>query len=319
MTEPSRADHRRRLLVVFAAATANAAIAAAKFVAAGMTTSPGMLAEAIHSVVDTMNELLLALGLRASRKPADESHPFGYGKELYFWSLVVALVGFALGAGMAVLQGVLGLFRQGDAGGNFMWSYLTLGAAALFEGLAWALSLRVLVRQRHHGETVWQLVHHGKDPAIFTPFMEDSAALIGVAIAFLGTVLRQLLHSFIPDALASLAIGLLLASEAVVLVLETKGLLVGERADPRAVESIKRIAESDDSVLAVGPPYTMHLGPDEVLLNLDVTFRPNISASEQVAAVERLEHDIRRAFPEVKRIFIEASSMVGRVDDQRGS
>jgi cation diffusion facilitator family transporter len=315
MTEPSRA-HRRRLVVVGAAASANAAIATAKFFAAGMTASPAMLAEAIHSVVDTVNELLLALGLRASRKPADESHPFGYGKELYFWSLLVALVAFALGAGMAVVQGILSLVRPGDPGGNLVWNYVVLGAAAVFEGLAWALSLYALVRHRQGDESLWQLVHHGKDPSIFTPFMEDSAALVGVAIAFVGTVLRQLLHSWIPDAIASLAIGLVLACEAVVLVRETKGLLVGERADPRAVESIKRIAERDRSVLEVGPPYTMQLGPDEVLLNLDVRFQPNLSASEQVAAVERLEHDIRHAFPQVKRIFIEASSMVRRVDAQ---
>lgn len=300
--------------MLYAAVGANLLIAVAKALAAFITRSSAMVSEAIHSAVDTGNELLLLLGQRRMRRPPDDAHPFGHGKELYFWSLVVAIVVFGAGGGMSIFEGVSRLRSHGERPRDAAWSYAVLAAAAVFEGGSWIVSARALyARRRAVGPLM--LIRSSKDPAVYIPFAEDSAALVGIAIAAAGTWLTHALGSDVPDALASIAIGVVLCLVALALIRETKGLLVGESADREAVRQIRAIASSDPSVLAVGRPFTMQLGPDEVLLNLDVRFRPELSAAEQIEAVDRLERAIRARHPEVRRIFIEAAAVTGRIED----
>ena len=283
---------------------ANAGIAATKFFAGAMTGSSAMISEAIHSVVDTGNQALLLLGLHRSRKPPDELHPFGHGKELYFWSLVVAIMLFGVGGGMAMYEGITHLI-QPHALEDAHWAYAVLGIAFVFESSSFVIALREQQHRRGR-RSLLASVHLSKDPSVFTVLFEDAAALAGIVIAFLGIYLGHRYDNPYFDGAASVAIGLILAGVALLLAYESRDLLVGEAAGPTVVKSITEIAASDDAVAAVRAPLTMHLSPREVLLNLEVEFEPGIDGDDQVTAVTRLEERIRSKHPEVTRIFIEA-------------
>jgi cation diffusion facilitator family transporter len=297
-----------RPITVYGAITANLVIAIAKFVAAFVTGSSAMLSEGIHSVVDTGNELLLLLGIRRSGRPADAMHPFGYGQELYFWSLIVAILLFGLGGGMSIYEGISHLQHPAEIR-DPSWNYAVLAIAFVAEGASLTIALRKLLERRRSGETLWQTLRASKDPTVFTVVAEDSAALMGIGVAFLGVLLGHRLQNPYIDGAASVVIGLILASVAVFLVYETRDLLVGESAESEAVQSIYQLATADPDVISVARPLTMHFGPNEVLLNLDIEFRPELSAEEVTAAVDRLEANIRQKRPKVKRIFIEAESL----------
>ena len=288
---------------IYVAIGANLAIAASKFVAAGFTGSASMLAEGIHSFVDTGDGLLLLWGDRVSRRPPDASHPFGYGKEMYFWTLVVALMIFALGGGVAVVEGVQRLVDP-EMPEHLGWNYAVLALSAVFEGYSWFVSFRQL-READGRAGFWRAVRSSKDPRTFTVLFEDSAALAGIAVAAVGLTLGAALGSPYPDGVASIVIGMILAGVAVLLARESKALLVGESADGESVASIRAVVEADDAVERAPHPLTMHLGPDEVLLNLDVRFREGLSADDVVTAVGRIEVAIRARHPEVRRIFLE--------------
>lgn len=294
-------------LAIYGAMGANLLIAITKFVAAAITGSSAMLSEGIHSVVDTGNQLLLLLGIRRSKRPADEGHPFGHGKELYFWSLIVAVVLFGLGGGMSIYEGITHILHPNPLE-DPTWNYAVLGLAFVFESVSWVIALKAL-RPQTAGEGLWKGLRTSKDPAIVTVFFEDSAALAGLILAFLGVFLGHQLDSPLADGVASIAIGLLLAAVAAFLVRESRGLLLGESADPQTVESIRRIVEADPGVAGSKPPLTMHLGPEEVLLNLELDFRPEISPAGITEAINRLEREIHRQHPEIRRIFIEARSL----------
>ena len=296
--------------VIIAAISANVAIAATKFVAAAFTGSSAMLSEGIHSLVDTGDGLLLLLGMHLSQRPAEPEHPFGHGKELYFWTLIVAIVIFAVGGGMSIYEGMARL-RHPVPLENAVWNYLVLGLATVFEGYSWCVSFREFQKEQR-GREVWRAIHASKDPTTFTVLLEDSAALLGLSVAFVGVYAGHALQNPYLDGLASLVIGLILAAVAVLLAYESKGLLVGESADAQAVASIRALAAADPAVEWVATPLTMHLGPHEVLLNLEVTFRPELSAAEVAAAVDRLETAIRHRHPDVQRIFIEAEAVAVR-------
>lgn len=283
---------------------ANLGIAATKFIAAAITGSSAMLAEAIHSVIDTGNQLLLLFGLHRSRRPPDDAHPFGHGKELYFWGLIVAILLFGVGGGMALLEGLLHLWRPQPLQDPF-WAYVVLGVAAVFESTSLVTATRELLRRRGPAE-FWQRVHGSKDPSVYTTFFEDFAALLGLAAAFLGVLLGHKLHNPYFDPAASIVIGVILSAVALTLVYETRGLLVGESTSPEVVADVRRIAAADPTISAARSPLTMHLSPFEILLNLEVIFKQNASAEEQVAAVERIEKAIREKYPSITRIFIEA-------------
>ncbi len=300
---------------VFTAIAANLAIAVAKFVAAAVTGSSAMLSEGIHSVVDTGNELLLLLGIHRSRKPPDDMHAFGHGKELYFWSLIVAILLFGLGGGMSFYEGISHI-RSPHPIENPTWNYIVLAVAFAAESVSWIVSARQMKRSAHGKESLWRLFRRSKDPSVFTILGEDTAALLGLVVAFLGVFLGHSLHQPLLDGAASIVIGLILGAMGVFLAAESKGLLVGEGADPEIVTSIRAIAATDPAVVHVYRPLTMYFGPDQILLNVEVAFRPDLSAVEVTEAIERLEREIRKRHPQIRRIYIESDSLRTREEDE---
>lgn len=292
---------------------ADVAVAVAKFVAAAFTGSASMFAEGIHSLVDAGNGGLLLVGSRARRRAPDESHPFGYGKEQYFWTLVVAMLIFAMGGGFSIYEGASRLLHPRPIE-HVGWNYAVLLVAFLCDGYAWLTAFRQL-RATRKESNILRAAQASKDPSTFTVWFEDSAATVGVVIAFLGVLASRLLDSPYPDGIASLLIGLTMAGTALLLTYESRKLLIGESADPELIAGIVEIVGADEAVALCGPPLTMHLGPEDVLLNLDVQFRDGLSAESIIEAVDRLERIIRSRFQHVRRIFIEAERL--RQDDGR--
>jgi cation diffusion facilitator family transporter len=291
---------------IFAAIAGNLAIAATKFVAAFFTGSSAMLSEGIHSLVDTGNGWLMLLGFRQSQKPPDADHPFGHGKELYFWSLVVAILIFALGGGMSVYEGVTHLSHPQVH--HSILNYLVLGFAIVFESLSFYFAYRAF-RTEVSGQGVFETIRSSKDPTTFTVLFEDTAALLGLLVAFVGIFLGHWLNNPYLDGVASIVIGLILAVVAGFLAYESKGLLIGEGVDPAVLASIRSIAAADPAVAEVRKSLTMHFSPDDVLLTLDLGFKKHLTAEKIAAAVNRLEKQIRDQHPEIKHIFIEAKSL----------
>src|SRR6478736_6759829 len=292
---------------VFAGIAANLAIAVIKFIAAAITGSSAMLSEGIHSVVDTTNGLLLLLGMKRSKLPADNRHPFGYGKELYFWSLIVALFIFGVGGGMSVYEGLHHLHNPPPLT-DPTWNYIVLAASFLFEGISTIIVYRSFVKPKPE-LSFWKAMRVSKDPTTFTIFMENFAALVGLTVAFLGVFLGHLFNNPYLDGVAALIIGLILGLTAFILAKETKSLLVGEGADPWILRDIKQIVISDAAITDTAYPLTMHFGPDMALLALHLQFEPGLTGTEREATVVRLEHQIQQKYPEIKHIFIEATSL----------
>jgi cation diffusion facilitator family transporter len=298
MTEESKT-------AVFAAMAGNLAIAATKLTAAFFSGSSAMLSEGIHSIVDTGNGLLLLVGLKKSKKPADPRHPFGHGKELYFWPLVVAILIFALGGGMSVYEGVTHIMHPSHS--DPTWNYVVLAFAFVFESISSVFAYRAF-RGELKGRGAIEAIRASKDPTSFTVLFEDTAALLGLVVAFLGIFLGQLFHNPYFDGAASIVIGMILALVAVFLAYETKGLLIGEGVNPETLDSLRAIAGADPAVQEVRKSLTMHFGPHEVLLTLDILFRRELTAEEVATAVNRVEANIRAEHPEIKHIFIEAKA-----------
>jgi cation diffusion facilitator family transporter len=293
---------------IYAALAANLIIAITKFVAAAITQSSAMLSEGIHSVVDTGNELLILLGIRESQRPADASHPFGYGQELYFWTLIVAILLFSIGGGMSIYEGINHVIHPISLEDPF-WNYVTLGIAVVVEGYSWTVALRALLQDKSEQDNLWQAVRGSKDPTIFSILLEDTAALLGIGVAFLGIFFGHLFQNPYLDGVASIVIGLILALVAILLVFESKALLVGESATPETVASIHLLAEEDVAVKSVIRVLTMHMGPEEVLLNVELQFDPQLSTTALAEAVERIENRIRQHHSDIKHIFIEVKSL----------
>lgn len=300
----------KRPIAVYGAMIANLAIAASKLIVASISGSSAMLSEGIHSLADTGNELLLLLGLRRSGRPADATHPYGHGKELYFWSLIVAVVLFAVGGGMSIYEGLNHVLHP-EPIKSPLWNYVVLAIAFVFEGGSFLVSVREL-RKRNATAPLWQAFRWSKDPSVYTVVAEDAAALAGLVVAFAGVFLADRLGIPELDGVASLVVGAILIVVAVLLVIESRNLLIGESASPALVEDVRRIAEDDPDVLRAGYPLTMHLGPDEVLLNLDLEFRPELSGDALRTAIARIEFAIREKHPEVTRVFLESTSLARR-------
>lgn len=294
---------------IYAAIAGNLAIAVTKFTAATFTGSSAMLTEGIHSLVDTGNGGLLLLGIRMSKKPADAAHPFGYGKELYFWTLIVAMLIFGAGGGVSIYEGILHLLHPGPLEDPF-WNYVVLAIAIAFEGMVFAIAFKQF--QALKGEqSTWQAIRASKDPTSFTVLFEDAAAMLGLLAAAAGIFLAHQFDNPYFDGAASIVIGLILTTVAFFIGFESKGLLVGEGADPETLRSIEVLAESDSAVKSVERPLTMYFGPHTVLLTMDIQFRDNLSGTERDAAVERLEKAIRDKHSDIRRIFIESRSLSG--------
>lgn len=270
--------------------------------------APRCFSEGIHSVVDTGNELLLLLGLHRARRQADDSHPYGYGKELYFWSLIVAIVIFAVGGGVSVYEGVHHLIHP-EALESFGWNLVVLGAAFVFEGTSFAIAVHRLRAGAPPERSLVSLLRQSKNPSVFSVVLEDFAALIGLLIAAAVVMVGHFMRLPVPDALASLLIGLLLAAVAVVLACMSRDLLLGESASPEFRSSLASIVSGDSAVVRMRPPLTMHLGPDAVLVNLEIELAPQLDAREATEAIDRIERAIRRDHPAVKQIFVEAASL----------
>ena len=292
--------------VIYAALLGNSAIAVIKFVAASMTGSSAMLSEAVHSVVDTCNQILLLHGLRRARRPPDAEFPFGHGKEIYFWSFVVALSVFAVGAGVSIYEGVVHILHPRPIEDPTV-SYVVLGVAMVFEGAAWLFAWREFSRAR--GTLgVFEAVRRGKDPSLFVVLFEDSAAMLGLVVAFAGIALSHATGLAWIDGAAAVVIGLILAATAAWLAFETKSLLIGEAAGKEVRAEIRRIATGRPGVLRLNEVLTMHMGPDFVLVNLSVEFRDGESTETIEEAVATIDAQIKAALPEVQRVFIEAET-----------
>jgi cation diffusion facilitator family transporter len=293
--------------VIYAAIIANIAIAVCKFAAAMVTGSSAMLAEAFHSTADTGNELLLLWGIKRSARPPDSLHPYGHGKVLYFYSLLVAVYIFGVGGGLAVHEGISHL-KHPEIPSHPGWNYAVLALAAVFDFYSWRISYRELRARKDPNESTWDEIKGGKDPTVFTVFLEDSAGLLGVLLAFLAIFLGRQFNNPYLDPIASIVIGLVLAVLAVFLGRESGALLVGERTNRARIEHLNEIIRADPAVEEVGDLLTMQLGPEQVLLTVNIQFRRKLTLEQLESAIERIEARIRREQPSVQRIFIEAES-----------
>jgi cation diffusion facilitator family transporter len=299
---------------IYAAIGANLGIAVAKFVAASFTGSSAMLSEGIHSAVDSGNGILLLYGVKKSAKPADARHPFGYGKELYFWSLVVAILIFALGGGISIYEGIKHL-QHPEPISDPTINYIVLGIAFAFESVAFTLAMKELNQVRGK-KSVWQAVRESKDPSVGTILFEDSAAMAGIIVAALGVYLGTTYGWTWADGTASIVIGVILTLVAILLARETKGLLVGEGANDDVLESIHKLIQSDEAVEAMAPPLTMYFGPNDALLALNVQFRSGLSPKLTEEAIDRIENAVRAAHPEIRHIYIESDSIKKAVQSE---
>lgn len=288
--------------VIYAALVGNGLIAATKFSAAFFTGSSAMLSEGIHSVVDTGNEVLLLYGLHRGSRPPDRAHPFGHGREIYFWTFVVAVLIFALGGGFSIYEGIEHLYRPEQSADPTI-NYIVLGLSFVFEGASWFIALRQFNRQRG-GRGLLEAMSRSKDPTTFTVFLEDSAALLGLAFAAAGVFAAHMLRSSVPDALASIAIGLLLTGVAIFLARESKSLLLGEQALPEVQVLIEDAAAAETSVRRVNGVITTQLGPETIVALVSAEFEDALSTPQIEAYIERIEGRVRASRPEVAAVFV---------------
>jgi cation diffusion facilitator family transporter len=291
---------------IVAAMLGNLAVAITKLIAALVTGSSAMLSETVHSLVDTGNEVMLLYGLSRSRLPADPEHPFGHGRELYFWSLIVALAIFAVGGGVSLYEGIMRLFHPVGIEKPF-WNYAVLGFAFVFEGVSWIFGWRVF-RESRGRRGVLEGLRASKDPSSFLVFFEDSGALIGLVLAFCGIFFGNLLGLPHLDGVASVLIGLMLSLMAVFLAYETKGLLIGEGYDHETMARLRRIILADPNVERLDRVLTLFLSPEEVMLTIDVRFCTEFSVGQLRRVMNNLKRSIRAEFPEITRIYFAAES-----------
>ena len=290
--------------IIFAALIGNGLIAVTKFAAAVLTGSSAMLSEGIHSVVDTGNQGLLLYGLARAKRPPDPEFPFGHGKEIYFWTFVVSILIFAVGAGVSIYEGIHSVLHP-EPVQNATVNYIVLGLALIFEGVAWYMAFREFNLNR--GQRAFLAAVHGaKDPTTFAVLFEDTAAMLGLLVAGVGIYLSQVTGILWLDGAAAIAIGLILAGTAAWLAFETKSLLIGEAAEPEIVAGIRSLVSERSNVEEVNEVLTLHMGPEFILVNVSVDFLDAISAEQLEATIDELDGAIKAQFPLVKRVFVEA-------------
>lgn len=287
---------------VYSALAANVLIAVTKFVAGAFTNSSAMLAEGVHSVVDTSNELLLLLGIRKSQQPADDLHPFGYGRELYFWSFIVSMLIFGLGGGISIYQGYIHI-RAPQVIENPFWNYIVLALSIVFEGSSFIIAAKEFNKTRGE-DSWWRAIVRSKDPSRFLVLFEDGAAVLGLLIVLLCQFLNQRLHLPILDGIATLCVGVLLIVTSLLLARESKSLLMGEGISPRTRRLLITQAEQDTAIQQVRKVFSMYLGPEEVMLILTVNFKPDLTTQQLTAVIEKLIQDIRQRFPVIQHIVV---------------
>ena len=292
--------------VIYAALLGNTLVAVTKFVAFLITGSSAMLSEGIHSLVDTGNQGLLLYGLHRAKQPADDSFPYGHGKEVYFWSFVVAILIFAVGSGVSLYEGVIHL-RHPKAMETPYVNYIVLTLALGFEGAAWIMALKEFRRDKGKWGFL-QAVRRGKDPSRFIVLFEDSAAMLGLLTALAGVGLSHATGDPTYDGAASLVIGLILGGTATWLAYETKGLLIGEGANREVVEGIRDLARPYKEIECINEILTLHMGPDFILVNISADFANEATAEDVETAIYLLVEQIKGTYPKVKKVFIAAES-----------
>ncbi|HET8886221.1 MAG TPA: cation diffusion facilitator family transporter [Salinimicrobium sp.] len=295
-------------IAIYGAIAANTLIAAGKFLGAFFTGSSAMMAEGIHSLVDTGNGLLLLLGIKRSNREPDALHPFGYGKEIYFWSFVVSMLIFAVGGGFAIYEGIHAL-QEPAVIEDPTWSYIVLFAAIIFEGAALYIALKTFNKSRKKKMGLFQSIVRSKDAATFAVIIEDTAALTGLIIALLGIFLSQTLNNPYFDGGASILIGLLLLAVSSFLAKESKGLLLGESADEDVLAAVDDILEKNKDVVEWNLPTTMHFGPDSILMTLELDLNDNLTVVESQQIIAQLRRDIKKSQPKITKIFIHSRDL----------
>lgn len=293
---------------VFAAMAANLGIAIAKFAGAFFTGSSAMLAEGVHSCVDTGNQLLLLVGMKRSKRPPDARHPFGYSREIYFWSFVVAVLLFTAGGTVAIYEGVQKLSHPHPID-NPIVNYVILSVAVLLEAGSFTVALKEF-RKKSGGQQWWRAVREAKDPVLFTVLFEDSAAMLGLVAALAGLAAAQFLAMPVLDGVASIVIGFILIAASLLLARETKSLLIGEAAAPRLISDVDRLIRCAPGVNGVRDISSIHLGPHHVVVTAAVDFEDALPAGEVERLVARIVDEVRAAQPDVKQMFLAPASFV---------
>jgi cation diffusion facilitator family transporter len=292
--------------IIIAALIGNTLISITKFVAASITGSSAMLSEGIHSIVDTGNQILLLYGLKQAARPASPQFPFGHGKEIYLWSFVVAILIFAVGAGISIYEGIDHILHP-SALHDPTVNYIVLGLAIIFEG--GALYFALIEFNKVKGSFGYiEAIKRGKDPSMFVVLFEDSAAMLGLLIAFIGILLTQITRNALWDGIASVIIGLILAFTAIWLAYETKSLLIGEGADPDIIDAIHKIASKQDSIEKINEILTLHMGPEFILVNMSIDFKDYLPVGSIEKTIEIITKEIKENFPIAKKVFNEAES-----------
>ncbi|GAB4023612.1 cation diffusion facilitator family transporter [Spirosoma koreense] len=288
---------------IYTALGANLAIATTKFIAAGVTGSSAMVSEGIHSLVDTLNELLLLLGMKRSQRPPDERRPFGYGRELYFWSFIVSVLIFAVGGGLSFYEGITHL-QNPKPMENPTWNYIVLGVAIVLDGASLVTAFRAFNQQRG-SQPFWSAVKASKNPATFVVLFEDASDVLGLLIAFLGIFLGHALNNPYLDGVASVLIGLLLTVVSVLLTRESRSLLMGEAADKAITQKIIETTEANPSVLKSVRAFTFQMGPEEIVLIQQIAFQENLTNEDTILAMTQIRQAVQATEPSIRQVYIE--------------
>ena len=289
-------------LPIYSALIANIAIAVTKFIAAAITGSSAMISEGIHSVVDTANELLLLLGIAKSKKPADKKRPFGYGRELYFWSFIVSILIFGVGGGIAFYEGITHL-QHPHTIEDPMWSYMVLAASLVFNLVSFLIALKAFNKNRK--DSVWNTIKKSKDPSNIVILFEDAGDVLGVAVALAGVYFGYKYQNPYYDGIASIIIGMILTAISFLLARESRSLLMGESVDESIVDAVIKISESDEAIEKVFYPLTVYLSPEEIVLVLETVFKDDLTTKQINEAIERVQIKVQKQYPNIKQIFIE--------------
>lgn len=290
-------------LFIYVALAADIGIAVTKFIAAAVTGSSAMISEGIHSIIDSVNQVLLLLGIKRSKKKPDAIRPFGYGKELYFWSFIVSLLLFSIGGCISIYQGILRL-KQPAVAENQTWNYIVLAVSFIFTAVTLIISLKKFNKERG-GLGFWEAIKVSKDPSLFIVLLGDFGDLIGLIIAFLGVYLGHKYHNPYYDGVASIIIGGFLIVISLLLVKESKSLLIGESISKKTMRKIIALAKEDEAIIKIKKHFSIYMAPEEVVLQLIAVFKEDLTTQEITEAIKRISKNIETEFPRVKQIYIE--------------
>lgn len=313
-TAKQKGTRSKSKTVIYAALAGNVAIAVTKLIAATIGGSSSMLTEGFHSLVDSVNECLLLYGQHRSQQPADAKHPLGYGRELYFWSFVVALLIFTGGAGASIYEGIRHV-QTPEMPGRPVLNYVVLGIAFLFESATLSLAVREFVRKKNPDESWWKALRSSKDPAVFVIMLEDSAALIGITVAAVFIGLSLLTGNPVWDGVGSIIIGTVLVAVAALLAIECKGLLVGESADPDLDRALREFVSAQAGVIRINELLTIQQAPDQIIAVVSIEFEDRLDVTDIEQLAGRIEAQARAEHPAIRRVFIRPQSRAATIQD----